>query len=371
MAVRKLKKRWYVDITIDYIRHRIKSPENSKTGAEAYEAVLRHKLARGESIKAASSQEEQTFGQFAPRWFEEYSIPNNKQSEQRAKRYILHSYLIPFFGKMPLTKITAQHVEQYKAHMKGRVANKTLNNHLTVFKKCLGAAYEWGAFEGAPPKITWLKTTPPKMDYLTREEADLLVVNAEGIVQEMVLMALHTGMRQGEIKGLQWESIDWQNQVITVRHSRNDYSKELDSPKSNRIRHIPMTYDLYQILLRRRKTTGYVFLDADGHAFDDQRLRLRLARVCQKAGLRKIGWHTLRHTFASHLVMSGATLAEVQKLMGHSTITMTMRYAHLAPSALRSAIDLLASKQAIGRSFGQLVGNHELSSQEKPIRINT
>ena len=373
MAVRKIKNSWWVDIRAEYKRYRIKSPENTKAGAEAYEAHLRQKVSRGEPIgkEALSSKPAETFGKFVPRWFEQYVVPNNKASEQRAKRYILNTHLVPFFGRVSLPQITAQHVEQYKAHMTGKITNKTINNHLSVLKKCLGAAYEWLSLAGTPPKITWLKCPPTKMDYLTQEESELLLANAEGVIYEMLLTALHTGMRQGELKGLQWGSVDWENQIITVRHSRNDYTKELDSPKSYRERHIPMTYGLYQTLIKRRKEIGYVFLDADKHAFDEQRLRLRLARIYKKAGLRKIGWHTLRHTFASHLVMSGASLAEVQKLMGHSTITMTMRYAHLAPSALRSAIDLLSSKNAISRSFGQPVGNGWLEAQQKALRTNT
>lgn len=356
-----------------YNRYRIRSPENTKAGAQAYEAHLRHKLAQGEPIgkEALLPQDGLLFGGFAPRWFEEYVLPNNKQSEQRAKKYILHSYLIPFFGKMPLTQITAQHIEQYKAHLKGKLANKTLNNHLSVLKKCLGTAYEWSGLAGTPPKVIWLKSMQPKMDYLTSEESEALLANAEGIVYELLLTALRTGMRQGELKGLQWSSIDWESRLITVQHSRNDYTKELDSPKSNRVRHIPMAPDLYQTLHKRRKEIGYVFLDLDKHAFDEQRLRLRLAKICRKAGLRKIGWHTLRHTFASQLVINGTALPVVQALMGHSTITMTMRYTHLAPSTLRSAIDLLATKQAIARSFGQPVGNQWLETKEKTLRTNT
>ncbi len=372
MAVRKLRSTWYVDFRADYIRYRKRSPENTKAGAEAYEAVLRQKLARGESIdRIALTEDELTFRQFASQWFEGYVTSNNKPSEQRAKKYTINTHLVPFLGRLLLSQVTTQHVEQYKAHMKGKISNKTLNKHLSVLKKCLTTAHDWGALETVPPKITWMKCPPPKMDYLTQEESELLLENAEGVVRELLLMALRTGMRQGEVKGLQWDSIDWNNQSIVVRHSKNDYTKELDSPKSNRERHIPMAPDLYQTLLNRKKEKGYVFLDADKHTFDEQRLRLRLKKVCQKAGVRHIGWHTLRHTFASQLVASGVAMPVVQALMGHSTITMTMRYTHLAPSNLRSAIDLLASKRAIGRSFGQPVGNEWLGTEQKVLRANS
>ena len=64
-------------------------------------------------------------------------------------------------------------------------------------------------------------------------------------------------------------------------------------------------------------------------------------RACRKAGLRQIGWHVLRHTFASHLVMRGAAMKVVQELLGHATIEMTMRYAHLGPDVPRHAVKLL------------------------------
>src|SRR5207244_1091591 len=107
------------------------------------------------------------------------------------------------------------------------------------------------------------------------------------------------GMRQGELKGLQWSSIDWQNMIVTVRHSRCDRARDIVSPKNNRTRHIPLDTDLYGMLFRRRRGTGYVFTDANGQPFDHHRLSRRLQKACKKTGLRRIGWHVLRHTFAS------------------------------------------------------------------------
>jgi integrase len=195
--------------------------------------------------------------------------------------------------------------------------------------------------EGAPPKIVWLKCSPSKTDYLSAEEIAALLTHATGIVRDMIVLALRTGMRQGEIKGLQWESIDWNNRSIAVRHSKCDYTESLGPTKTNRERHIPMDDDLYSVLANRQQPSGYVFLYADGTPFNNNRINRQLAVVCKAAGMRKVGWHALRHTFASHLVMNGAPLPAVQALLGHSTIMMTMRYTHLSQSALRSAIDLL------------------------------
>ena len=93
----------------------------------------------------------------------------------------------------------------------------------------------------------------------------------------------------------------------------------------------------------------------------------RIARVRKKAGLRKIGWHTLRHTFASHLVMRGVPLTAVQMLMGHSSVNTTMRYAHLAPSTLRAAIDLLNPKTMFATDSRQPVVNRWFEAQKTSV----
>ena len=365
MAVRKIKKSWWIDLRFDHTRYRKRSPENSKAGAAAYEAVLRQKLARGEDIERKADALE-TFESFAWKWFDEYVIPNNKYSEQRNKKYILTASLIPFFGKMPVAEITTHRIEQFRAQqMKRPVGNKTINNRVTVLNKCLVTAHEWLELKTPVPKTQPLKCPPLETNYLLEEECELLLANAEGIVHEMVLVSLRTGMRQGEIKGLQWSSIDWKNQSLAVRHSRCDYRKELGSPKSNRERHIPLNADVYEMLLKRRRATGYVFLNADGEPFTHKSVTSELARVCEKAKLRRITWHILRHTFASHLAEKGVPLGAIQMLLGHSAISTTMRYAHVAPSTLRTAIGLLSPGAAVPMNFGQPVGNPWLALQQR------
>src|SRR5262249_49071209 len=177
------------------------------------------------------------------------------------------------------------------------------------------------------------------------------------------------GMRQGEIKGLQWPSINWENQSIAVRHSRDDRMKMLVPPKNNRERHIPLDVDVYEILHDRKNSTGYVFLDADKEPFDYHRMDRRLTAACKEAGLRKVGWHTLRHTFASHLAMKGVPMTAIQQLMGHSNITTTMRYSHLAPSTLRAAIDMLNPKTALQAAFGQPAVNQWTRRQQQEMAL--
>ena len=90
-----------------------------------------------------------------------------------------------------------------------------------------------------------------------------------------------------------------------------------------------------------RKKKGLVFDQINGKPLQPYLAVSALRRMCRRSGLRRIGWHTLRHTFASHLVMRGVPLRHVQKLMGHSSVVMTERYSHLAPSSLQDAISVL------------------------------
>jgi integrase len=359
MAVRKIRNTWYVDIRFDDKRYRLRSPENTRIGAQAFEAVLRQKLARGEVIgKAPEIEQNLLFEQFAWHWFEQYVIPNNKYSEQYAKQKILASNLVPFFGKMPLRGINSGHIERFKARQVSEgVSNKTINNRLAVLGKCLRCAYEWHRIE--MPSIKKLRCPLPKTDYLTVAECDQLLSSTDGQMLEMLFLALRTGMRQGEIRGLQWSSIDWQNRSIAVRHSRCDRNRSLVSPKSNRERHIPLDADLYEMLFKRKRESGYVFtnLTRNNEPYTSHHLLERLEPFCARAGLRKITWHSLRHTFATQLILRGVPLTVVKELLGHSTITTTMRYSHVAPSALRSAIELLNPRNAHIADLGQQVGN--------------
>jgi integrase len=358
MAVRIIKKSWWVDFRFNYTRYRKRSPENSKKGAEAYEAVLRQKLARGESIEKPLHTGKELFKNYSWEWYEAYSVSNNRAGEQKNKRIALTKYFIPFFGQMRVDEITVLHIEQCKAYLrKQSLSSKTINNHLAILSKCLFDAYEWLDLKGSVPKIARVKCPPPKTDYLSLEECDLLLSIADGIMHEMILFALRTGMRRGEIMGLQWSSIDWQDRSITVRHSLSDYTKKLDTTKSSRERYIPIDLDLYRMLFDRKRDTGFVFVDSKGNPFNTDHLERHLHKLCKQAGLRNIGWHTLRHTFASQLAMKGIPLNAVQALLGHSSVVTTMRYAHLGPSTLRLAIDQLNPLSALSRDFGQPVGN--------------
>src|SRR5215472_11832367 len=168
MAVRKIKNSWWIDLRFNHARYRKRSPENSRAGALVYEAAIRRRLVRGEAVDGAENKGARTFKNFASEWFRDYVRPNNRCSEQLAKRYILASALIPFFGRMPIQQITAHDIERYKAQrVRAGYTNKTIKNHLTVLNKCLVTGYEWLNLPGAPPKIKWPRCASYRTDYLS------------------------------------------------------------------------------------------------------------------------------------------------------------------------------------------------------------
>ena len=166
-------------------------------------------------------------------------------------------------------------------------------------------------------------------------------------------------MRLGELFGLDWSAVDFQRRMVAVRQSfvRGNFG----TPKSNKIRHIPLTDDVCLALYESRKPSGLIFHREDGTPLSQHIAERALHRACNRAGLPLIGWHALRHTFASDLASEGVSMRAIQELLGHSTIVMTQRYAHLAPSSLRDAMTVLELRTERGKkeSFGQQLGSVE------------
>jgi integrase len=381
----------------------------TKGDAERAEAEARARL-HAEGPKLAAM----TFAQLAAEVLALHASVHNKRSELASKRMIFRVHLVPAFGELELDAIDRRAIAAYVAAKlrpaEGKpLSAKTVNNHLTVLGKSLALAVEWGKLRSAP-KVGFLRTAKPEIDFLTFEEAPALLaaMDDEPMWRTMILVGLRAGLRQGEILALEWPDVDLARGVLHVR--RAIHEGHVDTPKGGRGRDVPMGDELREALraLPSRFAQGLVFpapsreeesderADADGHG-DEPADRRRAAvalrrdgagglphdhgpgegdvpdvpspaavgtrvpaggraaqrhlrkneckwplwRACKRAGLRRIGWHVLRHTFASHLVMRGVPLKAVQELLGHTDIATTLRYAHLAPEVAREAVKLL------------------------------
>lgn len=369
MVVRKINNNWYVDFRFNRERIRKKSPENSKAGAQAYEALYRQRLIRGEGLEQKEEKNVPLFQNFAWEWHKKYALTYNSESEVKGKESTLRLHLIPFFGRTRIDRINSMQIDEYKAKMvKTSLSNKSINNHLTILSKCLRTAHDWEIIEKLP-KITKLKVEPVEVDFLTLEECASLLKYARGVWREMILVALHTGMRRGELLALSWKDIIWQKKLIAIRHSM--YEGKIKSTKSNKIRYVSMSKDVYNCLSRRKEDSGFIFSDNKKNDFSARRLNDELDKVCKRAGLRKITPHKLRHTFASQLAMAGVSIQAIQGLLGHSDIKTTMMYAHLGESSYRDAINSLPIR-IDNNEFGQYMGNEDqmTSAFERVLRVN-
>lgn len=150
----------------------------------------------------------------------------------------------------------------------------------------------------------------------------------------------------GELLALQWRAINLDSHVLTV--SGSIVRGVEGSPKNNRIRHIPIPTDLHEVLRSQHRRWQYVFGLEDGRPSTLPMATRGLLTACKRAGIRPIGWHVLRHSFASQLATLGAPIPAIQSLLGHATIQMTMRYSHLAPSTLANVVEMLSAGQARG-----------------------
>ncbi len=367
MAVRKLGNSWWADFQFRGVRYRRRSPDNSKSGAATYEAILRGRLVRGEPVDVKLTPAAPTFQEFAKEWMETHVTTNNKSSTQRSTRMILEQHLVPTFGSRRLDAIAAEDIERYKAsRLQAGLSPKTVNNHLGVLGKCLRTAAEWGRM-GSVPRFRMLKVPPDRFDFLDPTEAVRLVAAfADALWKTMGLCALRSGLRLGELIGLRWEDIDLERRQLTVR--RSIVRGVVASPKSNKVRHVPLADDLYAALVGLGRGTGYVFEQADGEPVTRGMAWRAIQTACKRAALRPVGWHVLRHSFASQLASEGVSMRVVQELLGHADLKMTMRYAHLAPSSLRDAVAVLqAAEEREGRKVGQRAVNDAAPGQPASV----
>ena len=357
---------WMVDFVFQFPdgrkeRIRKKSPVQTRRGAEQYERQIRERMMRPEARK--KRKEVPTLQEFAREFLETYARTNNKPSEVKSKKCVFNHHLLPAFGRKRLDQIGAREIEKFKSRkVKEGLSPKTINNLLTVLRKCLSLAAEWELTD-REPKVKWMRVDRQKYDFLNFEEADRLIAAAEPEWRTMIVLALRTGMRQGEILGLLWEDVDLQRGQIVVRRAR--WRGHMVAPKNGRTREIPLSPKAHRAMKKHRHLRGdFVFCSEDGSPLTDGQCKWPLWSACRNAGLRRIGWHVLRHTFASHLVMRGVPLKAVQELLGHSTIEMTMRYSHLSPDVRREAVSRLDEKPTVQSHGSNVAAGPPLSGKQ-------
>ena len=282
-------------------------------------------------------QKEIYFGDFSKEFLEQHS--RNKRSFKRDKGIV--KILNGHFGDKLLHRITPLMVEDYKKIRldKGR-AKATVNREVACLKCMFNKAILWGkAKENPVTKVQLFKEDNMIVRYLTEDERERLLkackVSTATHLYPIVIVALNTGMRKGEILNLRWRDIDLANRFIHVETS-----------KSGKRRDIPMNDLLTETLKYGIKSPGseYVFCDEKGEPFT--RLDRSFKTALRRAGVNNFRFHDCRHTFASYWMMSGGDIYKLSQILGHSTLKVTERYAHLSPHYGRDIIESLGRRMS-------------------------
>jgi integrase len=250
-----------------------------------------------------------------------------------------------------LRQFTTRLIEQFQSDRLSK-GNKpaTVNRLIATLKHCLHKGYQWEMLsEETLKRVRRVKLLPEnnrRLRYLSREECQALIDACKGVTKAIVITALNTGMRKSEILNLKWDQVDIKHGFLLINRIKNGERRE-----------IPINQTLREALqaLPRRLDVPYVFYDpATGKPYQD--IKRSFNTALRRAGIKDFHFHDLRHTFASHLVMSGVDITTVKELLGHKTLTMTLRYAHLAPSHKLKAVDIL-NNTLNGKSSAQKLHN--------------
>ena len=258
--------------------------------------------------------------------------------------------LLKYLGDKELSQITPLCIEDYikirlcqiSDRKKRPVRPATVNRELACLKHMFTKAIEWELTDNNPAKrVKSLKEKNKRLRFLRVDEIERLLNSCSSHLRPIVKMALFSGMRKSEILNLKWKDVDFQNNLIVLRDT-----------KSGKMREILLNQSLKDVLtsVLRYVNSEYVFCHQDGSPYSN--MRRSFSSALKKAGIEDFTFHDLRHTFASHMVMQGVDINTLREILGHSSISMTLRYAHLAPGHKQQAmqnIDTILSQKSRGK----------------------
>lgn len=347
-GVKKLVKRgrvvWRAKVKVD--GRRMQASFATEREAKAELPKLRAQLERlqdaGESLSDWGGKVP-TLSEFAER-FLEHQQTINRPSEMRLKRQILRDHVLPAFGHLRLDQLTVALADGYKAGKLKTLRPNTVANHVTLIKRVLSVARDWGILSD-PPRIKQVRAGQGEVDFLDRAEAQRFLDPA-GDWRPFMLLGMRSGLRLGELRGLQWGDIDLDRRRLRVARTRT--KDGCGEPKSGKGRTVDLPADACDVLASIKPAkagrTALVFPSPSGGPLDERAVYKACVRASKRAELgRVINPHKLRHTFASHHAMAGTPLPVLQAWMGHADIKTTMIYAHLCPSTAATFADRISS----------------------------
>lgn len=255
----------------------------------------------------------------------------------------LNVHILPIFGNKDLKKVEKKDLETFQVHFSKNHNAKGTNLLMSVLKSILKEAVKDGYLIRNPSQgLKKLSEDNPVESYWTKSEIDqFLKASFKDRNYDLILVALNTGMRKGELAGLKWDRVDFSLNQLTISRTRDILGlKERTKTKLKRV--IPMNQLVRMTLLnifKSRKGSDYVFVTENDSPIEVHHIYREFSKAQKKARIsNKIRFHDLRHTFASQFMMNNGNVFDLQKILGHTDIKMTMRYAHYSPEHLQRAM---------------------------------
>jgi integrase len=348
---------YYIRVTLPNGKRRALKAGTTRAQAHAKLTKVLGEIASGTWVDPRDEGKERgpTFGEFADRFLKEYAAGRCRseyyQQQLRAadpKKGTPAGPVRRYFEDKFLREISMEDLERFRLRsmLEDRSGPSTIRKRLTIVGTIFKAAERWGVVTDNPARRVQKPAEPRhKVRFLSADEWQRLHEAAPVWLRPILRLAVSTGMRMKEITLLQWGDVDDAGRLLHVAE---------DTKTGTRV--VPLNLEALAVLeaqrTRRRaivKEGGalspYVFTGEDGKPFLEREQRNRITKVTlskmASAGIEEASFHTLRHTAAAWMVQAGASLYEVQRILGHSTPVMTQRYAHLQPDHLRSAVATL------------------------------
>jgi integrase len=343
--------RWMARYTVRTIKGPKRRTVYGRTRAEASAKLAKAMADRdGGLIFDAGSL---TVGDYLDRW-----LSNSVKDTVRERTYeryeeILRLHVKPALGRLKLNALTPAHVQDfYRDRLDNGFSPATVQKIHVILHKALSQAVSWSLVpRNAGEAVRAPRPAPTEMRPLSPDEARRLLETAEGDrLEALYVLAIHTGMRQGELLGLKWENVDLAANAIRVRHSllRTKGRVILGEPKTKKSRrtvhltgaasraleeHLERQLKVMERLGDLYRDQGLVFTTEVGTPINPSNLRKRsFAPLLQKAGLPRLRFHDLRHTCATLLLSKNIHPKYVQELLGHATVSITLdTYSHVLP----------------------------------------
>lgn len=338
MAIFQKNKKYYIDYYDSHGRRHREAVGTNKRQAE-FALAARQRDITLNKFNLNNKTRDISFNDFADKYLE--YAHTHKRSYGRDVTIL--KWLKAEFGDLHIAKIVPWQVEKYKSQRRRCVKAATVNREVALLKRMLNLAVEWGDLQENPIRSVKLYREDRRGErVLTEEEEARLLKECSPHLKPIVLTAIYTGMRLGEILSLTWENVHLNEGYITVT---------AENSKSRRARNIPLNSIVREVLYGQSRNSEVVFPSPKtGKAWysSTNPLKTGFWAACRRAKIEGLRFHDLRATFATRLIAANVNIVDVGKLLGHADIKTTMRYAYSNVDNQKKAVEALcAERQAL------------------------